>query len=313
MSSSTAVSNARAKTSASNASRFATSAANLAPPPHFERPTFLMCAPEWYDIDYVINPWMAGNLHRPSRDRAFAQWKELNYRLQAIADVRLIPAVAGSPDMVFIGHTAAVQHGIAAISSFAHTQRQGEEEPLRRWLQDHGFLLWDTPRETAFEGEGDALFDAEGSHLWAAHGVRTCRYCHRHIADAWKVRVTSLHLIDPRFYHLDTCFAPLADGFAMYFPDAFDAPSLASIEAAYAPEKRIPVSEQEATAFACNVVNIGETILMHKVATDLPHRLMELGFDVTQIDLSEFLKGGGSAKSLVLRLSDVSLQMANAA
>lgn len=308
MHSSTVVNSSTEKTFMGSAAK----ASTLAPPPHFDTPTFLMCAPQWYDVDYVINPWMAGNLHRPSRDVAFAQWKELHHQLQSIADVRLIPAVPGSPDMVFVGHTAVVQHGIAAVSSFAHKQRQAEEQPLRRWLENHGFLLWNTPRETAFEGEGDALFDADGKHLWAAHGVRTCKHCHRHIADAWKVDVTSLHLVDPRFYHLDTCFAPLSGGFVMYFPEAFDALSVAAIEAAYAPEKRIRVTEQEATAFACNVINIGETILMHKVPTGLPQKLSRLGFDVTQLDMSEFLKGGGSAKSLVLRLSDIQMQSAMA-
>ncbi len=102
-----------------------------------------MCSPQWYDVNYVINPWMAGNLHRPSRDVAFAQWRELHTQLQRFADVRLIPAIAGSPDMVFVGHAALVQHGIAAISSFAHPQRQIEEAPLRRWLDEHGFLLWE--------------------------------------------------------------------------------------------------------------------------------------------------------------------------
>jgi len=263
-----------------------------------------MCSPQWYDVDYVINPWMAGNLHRPSRDVAFAQWRELHTQLQRFADVRLIPAVAGSPDMVFVGHAALVQHGIAAISSFAHPQRQIEEAPVRRWLEEHGFLLWETPRETAFEGEGDALFDADGRHLWAAHGVRTCRHCHRHIADAWHVEVSSLHLVDPRFYHLDTCFAALEGGYVLYFPEAFDARSLEGIEAAYAPEKRIAVTEAEATAFACNVIDIGRTLLMARVPSDLGERLEGLGFTVVQIELSEFLRGGGSAKSLALRLSD---------
>jgi N-dimethylarginine dimethylaminohydrolase len=282
--------------------------ATLPPPPHFATPTYLMCSPQWYDVDYVINPWMAGNLHRPSRDVAFAQWRELHAQLQRFADVRLIPAVAGSPDMVFVGHAALVQHGIAAISSFAHPERQIEEAPLRRWLEDHGFLLWETPRETAFEGEGDAIFDADGRHLWAAHGVRTCRHCHRHVADAWHVNVTSLHLVDPRFYHLDTCFAVLEGGYVLYFPKAFDARSLEAIEAAYAPEKRIAVSEAEATAFACNVIDIGRTLLMAKVPTDLGDRLERLGFEVIQIELSEFLRGGGSAKSLALRLSDRNVQ-----
>ena len=38
-------------------------------------------------------------------------------------------------------------------------------------------------------------------------GVRCCRW-------NWSI---------PRFYHLDTCFCPLAPGEAIYFPDAFDA------------------------------------------------------------------------------------------
>ena len=284
----------------------AIAAANsLSPLPHFDRPTYLMCPPEFYDVDYVINPWMAGNLHRPSRDKAFAQWRNLYQNLQRIADVRLLHARAGSPDMVFVAHAALIHHGIAAISSFTHPQRQTEEPHLRRWLQDAGFLLWETPRETAFEGEGDALFDAEANLLWAAHGVRTCQHSHRHVADAWHTKVVSLHLVDPRFYHLDICFAPLTNGYLLYFPGAFDAASLAKIEAVYSPEKRIAVTETEATQFACNVINIGRNVLMGSQTVDLSARLADYGFDVTTLDLSEFHRGGGSAKSLALRLSDL--------
>jgi ornithine--oxo-acid transaminase len=209
--------------------------------------------------------------------------------------------------MVFVAHAALVSSGIAAISSFAHPQRQTEEAHLRRWLQDAGFLLWNTPRETSFEGEGDAMFDADGQHLWIAHGVRTCLHSHRHIADAWHTPVTSLHLVDPRFFHLDTCFAPLANGYLLYFPAAFDSASQARINAAYPAEKRIPVSETEATRFACSVINIGRNILMGASNIDLAARLADVGFDVTPIDLSEFHRGGGSAKSLALRLSDLEL------
>jgi N-dimethylarginine dimethylaminohydrolase len=281
------------------------SVSGFSPLPHFHRPTYLMCPPEWYDVDYVINPWMAGNLHRPSRDTAFMQWKGLYQELRRIADVRLLHAREGSPDMVFVAHAALVQHGLAAVSSFAHPQRQTEEQPLRQWLQEAGFLLWETPRETSFEGEGDALFDANGGHLWAAHGVRTCQISHRHVADAWHVPVISLHLVDPRFYHLDLCFAPLSGGYLLYFPDAFDAASLDKIKAAYTADKRIAVSELEATQFGCNVINVGQNILMGTVGTDLAGRLRERGFEVTELQLGEFERGGGAAKSLALRLSDM--------
>ncbi len=289
------------------ASPVASAASTFASLPHIDRPTYLMCPPEWYDVDYVINPWMAGNLHRPSRDTAFAQWKNLHLHLQRIADVRLLHARSGSPDMVFVAHTALVQHGVAAVSSFAHPQRQGEEQHLRKWFQDEGFLVWETPRETAFEGEGDALFNAEGDHLWAAHGVRTCKHSHRHVADAWHTRVTSLHLVDPRFYHLDTCFAPLSGGHLVYFPGAFDAASVAKIEAAYPADKRIAVSELEATRFACNVINVGRNILTCPVGTSLASRLEGLGYVITELELTEFVRGGGSAKALALRLSDIKI------
>jgi N-dimethylarginine dimethylaminohydrolase len=281
-------------------------ASSFASLPHFSRPTYLMCPPEWYDVDYVINPWMAGNIHQSSRDAAFTQWKILYQELQRIADVRLLHAREGAPDMVFVAHAAVVQHGVAAVSSFTHPQRQSEEQHVQRWLQDAGFLLWATPRETSFEGEGDALFDANGGRLWAAHGVRTCEISHRHVANAWHTPVTSLHLTDPRFYHLDLCFAPLSDGYLMYFPAAFDTASLEKIEAAYSVDKRIVVSESEATQFGCNVINIGRSILMGAVTTDLSKRLKDRGFDVTELQLSEFQRGGGSAKALALRLSDMS-------
>src|ERR1700744_589387 len=117
-----------------NTSSVVSAAPSFAPPPHFSRPTFLMCPPEWYGVDYVINPWMAGNLHRSSRDTAFAQWKALYQNLQQIADVRLLHAREGSPDMVYVAHASLVQHGLAAVSSFTHPQRQTEERHARQWL-----------------------------------------------------------------------------------------------------------------------------------------------------------------------------------
>ena len=283
------------------------SSPRFTPPPHFHRPTYLMCPPQWYDVDYVINPWMAGNLHRSSRDLAFTQWRNLYDALHRFADVRVLHPREGSPDMTFVGHTAVVQHGVAAISNFAHPQREAEAAHLRQWMTDAGFLLWETARESTFEGEGDVLFSPDGRHLWAAHGSRTCEHSHRHLASAWHASHTSLHLIDPRFYHLDTCFAPLYGGFLLYFPQAFDQPSLARIHAAYAPSRRIAVTESEAIRFACNVISVGRHLLLGLVGSGLQSRLEKAGFLPQQIDLAEFLRGGGSAKSLALRLSDAAL------
>jgi len=269
----------------------------------FQQPAFLMCPPKLYDVNYVINPWMEGNVHRASRRQATAQWEQLYLALVRLACVELVEPQPGSPDMVFTANAGLVHQGVVALSSFLHPERQGEEPHFRKWFDDSGFTVREIPRASPFEGEGDALFEADSSRLWAGHGPRTRQASHRYLSETWNVEIISLRLIDSRFYHLDTCFCPLFGGFLMYFPAAFDAESLARIENCYPQEKRIPVSEPDALRFACNAVNVGRVVLMNEVSRALRERLESLGFKVVQVQLSEFLKAGGAAKCLVLRLS----------
>ena len=91
----------------------------------------------------------------------------------------------------------------------------------------------------------------------------------------------------------------------MYYPAAFDADSQQKIEKRYSEAKRICVSESDALRFACNAVNIGRTILLNQISTELSVRLESLGYHVIQVELSEVLKAGGAAKCLVLRLSEM--------
>jgi N-dimethylarginine dimethylaminohydrolase len=290
--------------------------------PLFTRPTFLMCPPEHYCVDNVLNPqrplnpWMhtgrAGHTPHLSRDLAFAQWKGMYNVLRSVADVRLLHPEPGCPDMVFLAHGALIHHGVAAVSSFDPPERRAESTYLRRWLVSQGFLLWETPREMPYEGQGDVAFNDAGTALWAAHGVRTCRSAHRHVADAWHVPVTSLHLVDPRFYHLDTCFTPLHSptggaGYLLYYPGAFDGPSREAIAQAYPASHRIAVSELDATRMACCALNLGRAVFTGEISPELAGRLFDAGFDVVQLELSEFIKGGGGARSLALRLSDMAV------
>ena len=266
-------------------------------------PTLLMCPPRLYEVKYVINPWMHGNLGNSSRPRAVRQWEELHAVLSRLAHVLLIDPVPDSPDMVFTANAGLAHEGTVAISSFYHRERQGEEPYFRRWFSQAGYRIVDLPRETPFEGEGDALFSCEGSRLWVGYGPRTSKSSHAALRSLWDVEVVGLHLVDPRFYHLDTCFAPLEDGSLLYFPAAFDAASLAEIEAFYAPEQRIVASEADALRFACNAVNIGRIIVLNCISAELELELRGRGFDVIQVELDEFLKAGGAAKCLVMKLS----------
>jgi ornithine--oxo-acid transaminase len=261
-----------------------------------------MCAPDLYEVDYVINPWMEGQVHATSRERAAGQWTALHQALSARAEVTLIAPQPGSPDMVFTANAGLAYGRRVVPSRFFHPERQGEEPHFRNWFEEHGFTLLELPRTLSFEGEGDALFAIDGSRLWAGVGPRTQAASHQALRDAWQIEVVPLTLVDPRFYHLDTCFAPLADGFVMYYPAAFDTASRARIEAFYPPAKRILVEEPDAVRFACNVVNLDHTLILNHIGDGLRAQLEFLGFEVVELDLTEFLKAGGAAKCLVMKL-----------
>lgn len=262
---------------------------------------FLMCAPDHYDVDYVINPWMEGNIHKSSRDRAVDQWQNLYHIIKDRAIVDLIPAEKGWPDLVFTANAGLLLGQNVVLSRFLHPERQGEEPYFKKWFEENGYTVYELPKDLPFEGAGDALLDREGRWLWAGYGFRTELDSHPYLAKWLDVEVISLRLVDPRFYHLDTCFCPLSGGYLLYYPPAFDSYSNHLIERRVAEEKRIVLSEPDAINFGCNSVNINNTVIMNKASEPLKQRLTGLGYEVLETPLTEFLKAGGAAKCLTLR------------
>jgi hypothetical protein len=115
--------------------------------------------------------------------------------------------------------------------------------------------------------------------------------------------VVPLRLIDERFYHLDTCFCPLPGGRLVYFPAAFDQPSLAMIRSRVPPARRFEIGLPDAMGFACNAVVVGTTFSTNSASAELGRQLSAWGFDVVRCPLEEFILAGGAAKCLALRLT----------
>ncbi|MBD1838928.1 TIGR00300 family protein [Coleofasciculus sp. FACHB-64] len=265
---------------------------------------FLMCAPDHYDVDYVINPWMEGNIHKSSRDRAVEQWQKLHYVLKDHAIVDLVAPQRGVPDMVFTANAGLVLGDTVVLSRFFHKERQGEEPYFKQWFEEKGYKVHELPKDLPFEGAGDALLDREGRWLWAGYGFRSELDSHPLLAKWLDIEVLSLRLMDERFYHLDTCFCPLSGGYLLYYPPAFDSYTNRLIEMRVAPEKRIAIEEADAVNFACNAVNIDHVVVMNKASEALKKRLSDVGFQVIETPLTEFLKAGGAAKCLTLRVTE---------
>jgi len=263
-----------------------------------------MCAPDHYDVDYVINPWMEGNIHKSSRDRAVEQWQKLYHVLKEHAIVDLVPPQKGWPDMVFTANAGLVLGNSVVLSRFLHKERQGEEPYFQQWFEENGYTVNVLPKDLPFEGAGDALLDREGRWLWAGYGFRSELDSHPYLAKWLDIEVLSLRLMDERFYHLDTCFCPLANGYLLYYPGAFDSYSNRLIEMRVTPEKRIAIEEADAVNFACNAVNVEHIVIMNKASDTLKTRLANVGFQVIETPLTEFLKAGGAAKCLTLRVTE---------
>jgi lysine-ketoglutarate reductase/saccharopine dehydrogenase-like protein (TIGR00300 family) len=265
---------------------------------------FLMCAPDHYDVDYVINPWMEGNIHKSSRDRAVEQWQKLHLLLKEHAIVDLVTPQKGVPDMVFTANAGLVLGKNVVLSRFLHKERQGEEPYFKQWFEENGYIVNELPKDLPFEGAGDALLDREGRWLWAGYGFRSELDSHPYLAKWLDIEVVSLRLTDERFYHLDTCFCPLANGYLLYYPGAFDSYSNRMIEMRVAAEKRIAIAEADAINFACNTVNVDHIVIMNKASDALKASLKSAGFQVMETPLTEFLKAGGAAKCLTLRVTE---------
>lgn len=264
----------------------------------------LMCSPDHFHVDYVINPWMEGNVDQASPEGARRQWRALRDTLARFATIVEVPPARELPDMVFTANAGTVCGSRAVLSRFFHPERQGEAEHFGRWFRDNGFEVLELPEGTHYEGAGDSLLDRAGEWIWAGYGFRTDLESHALVADWLGREVVSLKLVDPYFYHLDTCMCPLADGYLVYYPAAFDAASQREIERRVPAHKRIAVADEDAEQFACNTVNIGRDIVMHRASAPLRQRLARSGFDVHEVDLSEFIKAGGSAKCLTLKVTE---------
>jgi N-dimethylarginine dimethylaminohydrolase len=257
-----------------------------------------MCPPDYYGIQYEINPWMSRR-RQADHDLAVGQWQGLRDLLEAVgATIACLDPVPGLPDLVFTANAALIYHDLAVLSRFRFPQRQGEGEYGRKWLQEHGFRIRDLQVHAFFEGAGDALFC--GETLFAGYRIRSDILAHQEVGEIIGCPVIPLELVDRRYYHLDTCFCPLAPGVAIYYPPAFDAYGQRVLRDRIG--DLIPVNAAEANALACNAVVVGKTVVTNTGCPELHQQLTARGYRHHETPLSEFVKAGGSAKCLTLRL-----------
>ena len=260
---------------------------------------YLMCKPTYFAISYEINPWMKIN-NPADASLAHKQWDLLYSTITgAGAKVSLINPEDGLPDMVFTANAGLVKDNIVILSRFMHRERQGETKYYEKWFSGQGYHCRIIPAGSAFEGAGDAVF-YKGLML-LGHGFRTDISSHHYVGEIMDMEYISLELINHNLYHLDTCLQYFKDiNLIIYYPDAFSPDSRRKIEGL--PSDILRLSEEDAFSFACNSVCIDSNLLLYKRSDVFTDELKKYGIKIVSMDISEFMKSGGSVRCMVLDL-----------
>ncbi len=257
--------------------------------------TIFVCPPTSFTLAYEINTWM-DTANQINTTVATQQWQTLcNTLTQAGADVKTI---AGDlyPDSVFIANAGLIIGNTFTLSRFRFPERQREESVWQKLFEAEGCTVIQPPPEHYFEGAGDALFFR--GHLIGGTGFRGTKNTYEWIEKTLHTPTLPVELVDPHFYHLDTCFCPLDDNTALIYRGAFSKKSFEDIRALGG--TLIEVSQEDAHRFACNAVPIGTSVILPHNNTDTETKLKENGFTSFPISMDEYMKSGGAAKCCTL-------------
>lgn len=262
----------------------------------------LVCNPEYFQISYEINPWMKVE-NQSDKDLAKIQWNGLVEKLkQAGAEVVEMKGEPNLPDLVFTANAGLVLPNKKVIlAKFKCPERQPERYFYNKWFSENGYEIIEDPypQHTSWEGAGDTLYQDDVLFLGSGFRSDYLAVYNRNWWNIWGKTCFYMNLQDPYFYHLDTCFCPLPNKYALIYPSAFNKPMLESLSKTI---KLLKVCEEEAKKFACNAVCIEKTVIIPSDCPQTKSLLNEAGFEVLETDMSEFLKSGGGPKCATLKV-----------
>ncbi|OSZ78446.1 hypothetical protein CAP35_09395 [Chitinophagaceae bacterium IBVUCB1] len=268
----------------------------------------LMCSPDYFDIVDVKNVHMEGHIGNTDKALVNAQWQSLKQvydGLQAngvLDEVSVIAGAQGCEDMVFCANQTfpwQMEDGseVVVMSKMRHESRQREVPHFEAFFAAKGFKPLHFKDAKMFEGMGDVIPHPEKRLLYGGYGHRTSAEAYTELAAMLQTPVVALELVNPKFYHLDTCFVPLSVNSVMLCKEAFSPQGLQMIQQLFSQVYYIPEQEAEdyfslnAHAFKAHGV---KTAILQYGSTHTVAALKQEGYNVVEIDTREFMKSGGS-------------------
>ncbi|MCB9044658.1 MAG: amidinotransferase [Chitinophagales bacterium] len=268
----------------------------------------LMCSPDHFDIVDVKNVHMQGNIGVTDKEQMWEQWNSLKQAYDnlhskgILEEVSVIPGAEGCEDMVFCANQTfpwRMHDGteVVVMSRMRHESRRREVPYFEAFFKAKGFTPLQFKNVEMFEGMGDVIPHPHKRLLYGGYGHRTTSEAYEELSQMLQAPVVALELINPKFYHLDTCFVPLSVNSVMLCKEAFTTDGLEMVQQLF--EKVYYIPEQEAEDyFSLNAhafeSNGEKTAILQKGSTVTVKALKAEGFNVIEIETSEFMKSGGS-------------------
>jgi N-dimethylarginine dimethylaminohydrolase len=260
----------------------------------------LLCPPTFFEVRDRKNPYMRVPVD-PLKARQ--QWDQLCAALQTAGlQLRLIDPVQDLEDMVFaanqtfVGHHGSIGNFIVP-SEMRFPSRQKEVPYYVDWLVKHGFQVIAVELKGEYlEGGGDLLWHPDRSRVWAGFGIRSSESGVKKFASRMnelQIPVTPLRLVDPFFYHLDTCLSPLNADAAIFHSAAFSLEAQELLRKGW--QRLYPIPREEALLFVCNGIAVNGRYITSRLTPALESALRKETLQPLVVDLSEFEKSGGSA------------------
>lgn len=260
----------------------------------------LMCPPDYFDVIDVKNPHMAQYVGTIDHERARKQWQQVGDMFRACGvDVETLEPLEGCEDMVFTANPSFVgtrSDGtpICLLGQMKYDTRQPEVSSHGKWFENQGYKIEPIPANIGFEGGGDAVWHPGRRLIWGAYGNRSDAAAFDSVAEVFDTPVIRLRLQTDNFYHLDTCFCAIDSETVLIQPSAFSSADVDLIRAQFSNVIEAPVDEAN-DCFTCNATALaGRHVVLNAGSTVTVERLRASGFEVHEVDTSEFLKSGGS-------------------
>ncbi len=302
----------------------AASAATQANPTVLDRPAFVMNFPFSYETAVANNAWMKELRPRDrlvDQRRAWRQFLELYHFMASEGLVYLLPTPDGErlQDLVFTANLGAVLEHVpdrrtVVLSNFTSACRRGETEVGRRFFESMGYRVLVSPHR--FEGEAE-LKHLHGNVYAGGYGIRSALETYDWMERTFDMEIIRLEENDPYLYHLDTTVFPVTREATVVCTEMYERKELSALEKH---TNVIDVSLDNCLAGLTNSVRLYNTILNSSHLHDLkvgdkdyePERAknrrlediaVELGFEVSYFNLSEYHKGGALLSCMVMHLN----------